>query len=71
MTTDPTHFEHCLVHEGYWCTCGTWAKYLTANDEAQDAQDRALPAECPGVGEYGHGLTGRTVHWGCCPASRS
>ncbi|MFI1091941.1 hypothetical protein [Streptomyces sp. NPDC020917] len=25
---------------------------------------------CPGVGEYGHGLTGRVVHWGCCPASR-
>jgi hypothetical protein len=25
---------------------------------------------CPGVGEYGHGLTTRTVHWGCCPASR-
>lgn len=25
---------------------------------------------CPGVGEYGHGLTARTVHWGCCPASR-
>lgn len=24
---------------------------------------------CPGVGEYGHGLTGTTVHVGCCPAS--
>ncbi|MFC8176555.1 hypothetical protein [Streptomyces sp. NPDC057325] len=26
--------------------------------------------KCPGVGEYGHGLTGKTVHLGCCPASR-
>lgn len=26
-------------------------------------------APCPGVGEYGHGLTGRVVHVGCCPAS--
>lgn len=25
---------------------------------------------CPGVAEYGHGLTARVVHWGCCPASR-
>lgn len=25
---------------------------------------------CPGVGEYGHGLTGTTTHLGCCPASR-
>ena len=27
-------------------------------------------AGCPGVGEYGRGLTGKTVHWGCCPTSR-
>lgn len=27
-------------------------------------------ADCPGVGEYGRGLTGKTVHWGCCPTSR-
>ncbi|MFJ7417946.1 hypothetical protein ACIQXD_04955 [Streptomyces uncialis] len=25
---------------------------------------------CPGVGEYGRGLTGTTVHVGCCSASR-
>ncbi|MEU5426896.1 hypothetical protein AB0H73_15005 [Streptomyces olivoreticuli] len=29
----------------------------------------ALPAECPGIREYEYGLTGRTVHRGCCPAS--
>ncbi|MFE0460747.1 hypothetical protein ACFW1A_16010 [Kitasatospora sp. NPDC058965] len=28
------------------------------------------PQTCPGVGEYGHGLTGAVVHWGCCPIGR-
>lgn len=31
---------------------------------------KAENEKCPGVGEYGHGLTGTTAHWGCCPASR-
>lgn len=29
-----------------------------------------VPQPCPGVGEYGHGLTARTVHWGCCSPER-
>ncbi len=35
-----------------------------AVDAAPVPEERA--AKCPGVGEYGHGLTGRIVHWGCC-----
>ncbi|MEU1778149.1 MULTISPECIES: hypothetical protein [Streptomyces] len=38
MTTDPTHFEHCLVHEGHWCSCGTWADCLTADDQPRQEQ---------------------------------
>ncbi|MFJ6561886.1 hypothetical protein ACIQMV_18895 [Streptomyces sp. NPDC091412] len=33
-------------------------------------EHKAQNDACPGVGEYGHGLTGTTVHVGCCPASR-
>ncbi|MET8609729.1 hypothetical protein [Streptomyces misionensis] len=29
----------------------------------------ATVQDCPGVGELGKGLTGRTVHWGCCAPS--
>ncbi|MGW4803079.1 hypothetical protein [Kitasatospora sp. NPDC004272] len=36
-----------------------------AREEAElRREERAT--KCPGVGEYGHGLTGRIVHWGCC-----
>jgi len=31
---------------------------------------RAENEKCSGTSEYGHGLTGTTVHVGCCPASR-
>ncbi|MFF4179650.1 hypothetical protein [Streptomyces sp. NPDC001750] len=33
-------------------------------------EHKAQNDACPGTGEYGHGLTGTTVHVGCCPASR-
>jgi hypothetical protein len=45
MAIDPTHFEHCLVHEGYWCTCGTWAKYLTTDDEAREPADTEVSVD--------------------------
>ncbi|MFE1926506.1 hypothetical protein ACFW91_28595 [Streptomyces asoensis] len=33
-------------------------------------EHKAENGACQGVGEYGRGLTGTTVHLGCCPASR-
>ncbi|MYU22939.1 hypothetical protein [Streptomyces sp. SID8352] len=47
----------------------------TDDDLRAEAARQATPHEpdtgaCPGVGEYGRGMTGTTVHVGCCPASR-
>ncbi|GAA3371141.1 hypothetical protein GCM10020367_20610 [Streptomyces sannanensis] len=60
-TPDPLAYDPT----GYRCGCGK-----DAHSNLVPCQpDTSAVTECPGVGEYGHSLTGRTVHWGCCPAS--
>ncbi|MEU1373018.1 hypothetical protein ABZ442_05050 [Streptomyces triculaminicus] len=36
MSTDPVHFKHCHIHEGYLCTCG-------AQQRHQDEQSKPRP----------------------------
>lgn len=61
---DRTHFATaCAVYPAPECA----ALEGTADREVTCLGCRR--ALCPGVAEYGHGLTLRVIHRGCCPES--
>ncbi|MFD4263960.1 hypothetical protein ACFWR9_41750 [Streptomyces sp. NPDC058534] len=66
VSTEQTSAERLEVARAHFRTqgwqCDRSGDYCPAHKAANDA--------CPGVSERGHGLTGTTVHVGCCPASR-